>query len=558
MTVSTYFEYYLTMLGWVVSNSIWYVLVETGIILIPIVAIFIGSFIEVRQQSGEDNVEAVVKNAETRLWVVYVVIMFACIPWSAPRLGELKLDTGSSCGVSQIAHDETRWGGELETIGHLTPKVPLWWALVHILSKGITHTAIASMPCSPDVRSSSLEIQNLRIADPNLLAEVGEFTYQCYADARAKLLADRSATESWNPLTNTGGMMAKYESSWIGSKIFLNESGYYDSIQAKTPQAQFPYTIPRDEGYARGLDGGGYPTCKEWWQDSSNGLRARLEDQIEPTMVDRANGVFARLMPGGLTDTTDAMIRSLVSPVNTARSGDTSQMFSTQAKSTRGGAGGAVAWVRDSAQNFIGNWSHYGPLGGERFRAEAANHSLKHTLEMFQAIAYFVLVVTLPLILVFSGFSLQAIIAASMGMFTVHFLSFWWEVARWMDSKLLAGMYMNGGVTSHVSRYIPGTDHSTGYWLAEMVLWASMIGMPMLFMMFMAWAGIRTAGGITNTMAARGIGATAAAATGAKFASGAGAAAKSAGQAGAKYGGQAAREGFKRTAAGAARRRLNR
>lgn len=531
MTVNSYFEYYLTMLGWAVSNGIWWVLLETGIILIPIVAIFVTSFTEVRQRDAETNVNSVVKEAETKLWIVYVVIMFACVPTMPLKVGELNLDTGSSCGVSQINHDETRWGAEFETIGNMTPRVPLWWGLVHILSKGVTHTAVATMPCTGDIRGITLEIQNQRIKDPNLLREVGEFARECFAAANAQMSQDRGLTESW---MSPSSVYTKHETGWIGSQVFLDE-GYYDAIQASTPQRLFPYTEPRDEGYAPGLDGGGYPTCAEWWQHGTNGLRARLAKQIDPTLGERVKGAFSKIF--GNTDTTDALVRSLVSPANMGRSGDTSQMFSTQAKSTRGGVGGVTAWARDSIQNFIGNMSHYGPMGSERWKAEAAHQSLRHTLEMFQSLAYMVLVVTLPLVLVFSGFSLTAVIAASMGMFAIHFLTFWWELSRWMDSKLLSGMYMNQGIQAHAGRYIPGTDHSTGYWMAEMVLWASTLLMPALFITFMAWAsfrGVSALGAIGQGTGSGVLTGAAAGAAGSKMGSLAGSTAKGAARVGAR------------------------
>lgn len=249
-------------------------------------------------------------------------------------------------------------------------------------------------------------------------------------------------------------------------------------------------------------------------------------------------GAFNKIF--GNTDTTDALVRSLVSPANMSRSGDTSQMFSTQAKSTRGGVGGVTAWARDSIQNSIGNMSHYGPMGSERWKAEAVHQSLKHTLEMFQSLAYMVLVVTLPLILVFSGFTLNAVIAASMGMFSIHFLTFWWELSRWMDSKLLSGMYMNQGIQAHAGRYIPGTDHSTGYWMAEMVLWISTLLMPVLFMSFMAFAGLKGMHALGRIGSAGAVSGAVAGAAGAKIGSAASNAAKTTAKTGARVAARAA------------------
>lgn len=483
MTASGYFEYYLIMLGWVVNNGIWELLASTGLVLIPIIAIFVTSFIKAREQSWELNVQSVIKGAETKLWIAYVVIMFACLPLFPVKVGQLQFNQGDNCGVSQIAHDQTQWGGELETIGNMQPKVPLWWGLVHGFTKGITYSAIATLPCTADIRGTTYELQDQRITDPALVVETGEFIYQCYAAARQKLFKDKNVTESW---TDLSGMVAKHESNWIGSKIFLETDGYYNSIQAKTPQKHFPYDSSRDEGYARGADGGGYPYCDEWWA----GLRGRLAAQIEPTLIEKVKGAFK-----WGEEATDVMIRNLVSPESMTRQQNMDSMFSSIAGDTHGGARGALEYLRDMYSNYklsdkVG-WS-----GDERGKAEGINKALRHSLPLFQAIMYFVLVVALPVILVYSIYSLRAVILATMGMFSIHFLTFWWEVSRWMDAKLLGALYNNQGAASHVVRYIPFTDNSTAYWMTDMVLWISMIVMPLTFMAFMAWAGYSSTGNI--------------------------------------------------------------
>lgn len=40
MTTFSYFEYYLTMLGWAISNSIWNALTASGVALVPIIIRF--------------------------------------------------------------------------------------------------------------------------------------------------------------------------------------------------------------------------------------------------------------------------------------------------------------------------------------------------------------------------------------------------------------------------------------------------------------------------------------------------------------------------------------
>lgn len=541
MTTFSYFEYYLTMLGWVISNGVWNGLTASGIAILPLLAIFVQSFIQVRERGDTLNVEAVTKNVETRLWVSYIVILFACIPWPVLNLGEIKVDTTSSCGVSAIEHDKTQWGGEFATIGNVQPRVPVWFNFVHLVSKSLTGVAIASIPCNGDVRATIFEIDNQRIADPVLIDEISQFTSECYAEARVKFFRDQNVSESW---ADANGLISKHESGWIGAKVFLDTPGYYDSMRALTPQKFFPWNASRDEGLAVGQNGGGYPVCKSWWLDSQNGLRTRLAEQVEPDLLERASSI---LRWG--ESATDSMIRNLVSPSSQQRSKDMGSPFYNMGPSTSSGVAGASDWARELYNNFKAT-SQTGPLGNERDKASAKAQAMRAALPMLQPIAYMVLVISIPIVMVLSGYSLGAMIQLSMGMFLIHFLHFWWELSRWLDSKLLAGLYMNQGLDAAATRMLPWTDHGAAYWMVDFVLWGSLVAMPLLFVAFMSWAGMR---GATALTAAFGMGgaAGAAATVGGNAGGGLGTLAGSAGK---KAGTVAAKAGARAAARAAARR----
>ncbi len=130
-----------------------------------------------------------------------------------------------------------------------------------------------------------------------------------------------------------------------------------------------------------------------------------------------------------------------------------------------------------------------GPLGNERDKGAAKVQAMRSALPMFQAIAYMVLVISIPIVLVLSGYSFGALFQLSFGIFTIHFLTFFWELSRWLDSKLLAGLYMNQGMDAVATRMMPWTDHGASYWMSDFVLWGSLVVMPALFLVVMGWAG---------------------------------------------------------------------
>ncbi|CAI1200325.1 TraG-like protein, N-terminal region [Serratia ficaria] len=56
MTLYTtdYLEYYLTLVGWIVHNGIWNVLVSSGVFAIPFLAIVIHEWLRARSEGAND------------------------------------------------------------------------------------------------------------------------------------------------------------------------------------------------------------------------------------------------------------------------------------------------------------------------------------------------------------------------------------------------------------------------------------------------------------------------------------------------------------------------
>ena len=81
---------------------------------------------------------------------------------------------------------------------------------------------------------------------------------------------------------------------------------------------------------------------------------------------------------------------------------------------------------------------------------------------------------------------------------------------------------MNQGFGAVATRMMPWTDHGAAYWVSDFVLWGSLVVMPILFLTFMAWAGLKAAdtlalahlGGAMGAMGAGKIGAQGGAAAG--------------------------------------------
>src|SRR5579872_2741337 len=307
MTLFTtdYFEYYLTLVGWIIDNGIWNILVASGVVAVPFLAIVVQEWLRSRANGAEEGNKGMLSSMriENRVWVAIVVILFAGIPFIRIDLQTIQFDQTRSkqCQVNVPVPSETGWQPAFTTLNNQSALVPVWWFFVHSLSKAITAAAVAAIPCGTDLRQIRIDVDSTRIGDPLLAQEVADFTRDCYGAARAKLFMNRPA------LTDT----QMSDVTWIGSAFFVTTAGFYDTYHSRTPRTAWPYDAARDAGLAQVPNGGGYPTCQQWWADNGIGLRARLLKQVDPDLLTRVEK-WAGFLTQDQAD--DGVIRAIAAP----------------------------------------------------------------------------------------------------------------------------------------------------------------------------------------------------------------------------------------------------
>src|SRR3546814_20146079 len=77
---------------------------------------------------------------------------------------------------------------------------------MHALSKAVTGSAVAAIPCGTDLRQIRMDVDATRIDDPVLAQEVADFTHDCYGQSRARLFMNRPtlSDEQMNDVTWIG------------------------------------------------------------------------------------------------------------------------------------------------------------------------------------------------------------------------------------------------------------------------------------------------------------------------------------------------------------------
>lgn len=473
---SDYLDYYLTLVGWIVSNGIWNILVTSGLFALPFIAMIVQEWLKARGEGADEGNKGALSavRIENRMWVAIVVILFAGVPFIDINIASIKYDDSRSrqCQVRVVKPQETNWGHSFTSINNQTAKVPLWWFLMHAVSKGITGTAVASIPCGTDLRQMRMDIDSSRIHDPILAQEIADFTHDCYGPARARFFMSR-------PQLSDKQMD---EVSWIGSRYFIETAGYYDSYRSSTPRTAWPYSSTRDAGLAQTGAGGGYPTCLQWWSDSPKGLKARLLAQVKPDVISQ----FARWLNFKTQEEiNDGIIRAIASPrqqtmnqghVYTDYGGQIGRTLPNEAARGAGNVGMAVGALA------------YFP----------SMDVMRQALPMVLSFLKMALVICLPLVLIVGAYDLKTVVTVSCVEFALFFVDFWFQLARWIDSTILNALYSWDSPHSNWSPFL-GLDNAFGDMLLNFVMAMMFIVLPTFWVGALSWVGIRV-GNLTQML----------------------------------------------------------
>jgi hypothetical protein len=465
---SDYFSYYLTLVGWIINDGIWNVLVASGVVALPFIAIVLQEWLRARAEGADEGNKGVLSSIriENRVWVAIVVILFAGMPMIPINLSTIQFDRSRSeqCQADVPLPSQTGWQPAFTTLNNQTALVPIWWFFVHAVSQAITEAAVASIPCGTDLRQIQMDIATTRIADPLLAQEVADFTRDCYGPARAKLFMSRP--------TLTDQQM--YDVSWVGSQYFQTTPGYYDSFHSSTPRTGWPYDPTRDAGLPEVPSDAGYPTCEQWWADASVGLRARLLQQVSPSLLTQL-GHWAGFLTQDQVD--DSVIRAIVSP---------RQQIMNQGQVYTDYGGQIDKTLPDVATRLA---SDVGISMGTLAFVPAMD-VVRQALPLVLSLLKMAVTICLPLILVIGTYELKTVVTVSCVEFALFFTDFWFQLARWLDSTILDALY---GWNSPHANFDPlmGLNNTFGDILLDYVLGMMFLVLPALWVTALAWTGIR-------------------------------------------------------------------
>ncbi|WP_225981477.1 conjugal transfer protein TraG N-terminal domain-containing protein [Paracidovorax avenae] len=307
MQLDSYLELFTTMYGWAFANIMGEIIVGTGLAALPFALIVFNAWREAKENGqGFHGVLGLLESVQTRLYTALFVMMvcFATTPItslhnvnlsyvptrsldnSEPQPVSLKSGTRSSYDVAMA----DAVSGAFSKAGNLS-YVPAWWYAVMGISSGINSAFRAGLSSSSrDIRVIEDMARMATIEDPGLLHDLQRFYSECFIPARSQYLAMDKATISaaGKAILAEGSSYGPTDVDWVGSQFFRTEKGFYSTIRSYNPVPGWPIDFARDTDYIQtpapeGTPEAGYqnpdwgrPTCKEWWESGTLGLREKL------------------------------------------------------------------------------------------------------------------------------------------------------------------------------------------------------------------------------------------------------------------------------------------
>ncbi len=460
MGVQGYLSLYTTVFGWLQYQNLWDLMTQTGLIYAPFLVMIVRNFYgPVTSQMAKGASSTALHRTVLDVGMMTLVVMVAAVPMVNLNPSKLhytplceqrnKTVTGSHSGTT---YDDT-------FVLPTSVKVPVWWYAVIAFSNGLTNAAMVGTPCNPNFSDLQTTLDLSSIQDPALRNAVDEFYNECYVPARSKFLRENPEA----PTVSEAG--DRSDTEWMGSHTYDSTPGYYDTLKATQPVPGFAYSPSRDFEYTVAPTWG-TPTCKQWWDDSTQGLHERLLNAFPPKGWQKLENLG---YPKDSSVVQDKTIKALLS--HSAVEGGSPDYTSTH----------PVAKVGAYAGVWLVKLTYYPMLV-----------ALTDALPMLQGILLAALYMLLPMGLVFSRYRVSFIVVASLAIFSVTFWSYLWYLANGLENVLLPAMYPG---TTMLWQMSSNTER-----IMTLVMSGMYIGFPMVWSVMMGWFGQQALAGLNSVM----------------------------------------------------------
>jgi TraG-like protein, N-terminal region len=484
MSVDSYLELFTTLFGWTFYGILWDVLLGTGIVFLPFLGIVIDNWREPAEGGEFGTVTGLsLRRMEIELFVALLVVVLAGQPAALTALNAATLSytppptltnpnpTSATVAAPQSTYGSSGFAGSPETVN-----IPIWWYAVLAASSGINHAVIEGLPSAADMRTYEQQARLATIADPRLRQEVSQFFSECFIPARSKYQAEQPTSAAITALLLSYG---SDDPDWLGSHVYRETPGYYDTFRPSSPIAGWAYIAERDTEYdPADPPTWGKPYCNEWWSDSSIGLRQKLVAEADLT-AGGLSGLIVAIAPLLAGEKQyDAVARVVLTNAPPSWSNNDLAAYNT----------GTSGLISNAEQLVKGGLATGGVITASALFSVTMTAVLQG-LPMVQAVLLLGMYALLPMLVVLSRYSISMMMIGAMAIFSVKFWTVLWYLALWVDQNLILSMYPDVNIFFQIFAN-PG-EHDAKRMLLNMITTSLYLGLPLLWSGMMAWAGIR-------------------------------------------------------------------
>lgn len=473
MNVTSYLELFLTLFGWTLYTEIWTIFLETGLVYLPFIGMFIKNIsMPVRSQEAKDAASTSLRRIEIDIIAMLTVVVLACQPFMTLGFNNLNYTIACSANPSTVHTGATGTTYDAvftaASLGGNSVKVPIWWYAVLALSGGFNDAMILSIPCNADIRLTRYGLVNSRIKDPQLRRQVQLFFNDCYHPAMTAFLDKKMVYPAHLP---------KDDLYWLGSQFFVNHL-YDGRNRASTEIPGFRYNANRDTEYnpAIYVPRDGKPTCKQWWTGqghvNNRGLRSALLNQITPSSLTQAQQTLGSLTGKTPTEIEDIALKTLINRERGHFNGlkDLSSYNNNSAHLLRDIASAAGSGVG----SFLEALTFYPKM-----------YMVKMAAPVIQAMILMMIYLLLPFVMLFSSYDIGRMVFMAIVIFAVKFWSVLWAVAHWLDNHLIQAL------APKTWMLFDRPDSVLEEMIVQFTIGVMFIVLPLFWSGVLTWAGYR-------------------------------------------------------------------
>lgn len=92
------------------------------------------------------------------------------------------------------------------------------------------------------------------------------------------------------------------------------------------------------------------------------------------------------------------------------------------------------------------------------------------------------------MVLMFSAYEFKTAITVMFVIFALNFLTFWWELARWIDSWMMEALYNSD---THSQWNMNGLQNTSDDVIMNLVMGTMFLVLPALWLTAFGWAGAK-------------------------------------------------------------------